>query len=359
MNTDLKEYVEKANLPDPHLTVAGIINDKVLKGYYYNYLRRNGIILIDLNTALSNNTYKEEIHDIAYELGFDKELLYKATTGFYIKVPDEIRSSIPIYACFIIGSRGFTQRIINVVNIGDNAEAFIAKGCATIVPEGAHSAITLLRIGKNSRLTSLMIHNWAPYVNVGAKTIGIVGENSIYSYYYVKLSPVRALGLSTSIKVYRNAQVDVHEATYVHRNTNVNSSIEIELNGEGAGGLITTRGVVEENGSMNTRLMIKSNANKTRGHIECNGLVLGKGIYRTIPVLETKVDDTYLTHEASIGKISGEQLFYLQSRGLSEEEATKMIILGFLASSMHGLPESMRKYVEVALKQLSHYGKGL
>lgn len=204
-----------------------------------------------------------------------------------------------------------------------------------------------------------MIHNWAPYVSVGSKTIGVVGENSTYSYYYVKLSPVRALGLSTSIKAYRNSQVDVHEATYVHRNTNVNSSIEIELNGERAGGLITTRGVVEENGNMNTRLMIKSNANKTRGHIECNGLVLGKGTYRTEPILETKVDDTFLTHEASIGKISSEQLFYLQSRGLSEEEATKMIILGFLASSMHGLPESMRKYVELALKQLSRYGKGL
>ncbi|WP_052833606.1 hypothetical protein [Staphylothermus hellenicus] len=105
MSSDLKEYIEKANLPDPNLTAAGIINDEILKGYYYNYLRKNGIILIDLSEALNNDLYRKEIHEITSELGFNKDLLYKATAGFYIKVPDNIRSSIPIYACFIIRSK--------------------------------------------------------------------------------------------------------------------------------------------------------------------------------------------------------------------------------------------------------------
>lgn len=356
MIKNLREYIEKADLPDPHSTVAGIINNELLKGYYYDYLKRNGIILMDIRKALYK--YREEIYDIMYQLDLDKDLLSKEITGFYIRVPNNVKSSIPVYACFIIGSIGFTQRILNVVDVGDNAEAFIAKGCATIVPEGAHSAITLLRIGSNSRLTSLMIHNWAPYVNVGSKTIGIVGDSSTYNYYYIKLSPVKALGMSTSLKAYSNAQIEIHEATYVHRNTNVNNSVEVDLSGKGARGLIITRSVVEEKGYMSTRLMIKSRAEKTRGHIECSGLVLGKGTFRTVPILDTKVDDTVLTHEASIGKISGDQLFYLQTRGLSEDEASKTIILGFLASPMYGLPDSMRKYVELALKQLSYYGKG-
>jgi Fe-S cluster assembly scaffold protein SufB len=195
-------------------------------------------------------------------------------------------------------------------------------------------------------------------INVGSKTIGLVDKRSIYKYYYVKISPVKAIGLSTDIIGLDESNIEIHEATYGHRNTRINSSIQIILKGKESRGYITTRGVVEENGYLNTTLRIKAEAPGTRGHIECDGLVLGRGYYKTNPSLETSVDETMLTHEASIGKISGEQLFYLQSRGLSEDEASKIIILGFLSSIFTDLPGNMRDYVLMAIKQITSYGKG-
>ncbi len=354
---EITQYAEKAGLPASENLVAGILDDRLFVGYYAMYLKKYGVVFKDIRKAYEEN--KEEIKNFLERIHYDKTLqVDENTAGFYIRVPPRTNVPIPIYGCFIIGTRGITQRIINIIDIGDNSNVLIAKGCASLVSEGAHSAMTLLYVGKNSMLKNLMIHNWAPNIDVGSKTYGLMDENSKFEYYYVKISPIRALGLSSHLVGMKNSTIEVHEASVAHKNSRLNTNTLIELRGNGSRAVITSRGVVEENGYMNVMAKIIAEADETKGHIECNGLVLGKGIYKTAPVLETKTNNTRLTHEASIGKISGEQIFYLQTRGLSEEEATKMIILGFLSSALIGLPEKMREYVQLALKQITSFGKG-
>ena len=358
MSNDTKQILAKAGLPSIDSLTGIIINEKLLMGLYYKYLDKYGVILLDVKKAWNHPEHRENIKRILRENGLEGKIdINKYVTGLYIKIPDDTSVPFPIYACFVLGSRGFIQRLVNIVDIGDNAEVIIAKGCSTIVFEGAHSAITAFRTGRNSKFTTIMIHNWAPSITVGAKTIGVVGEDSMYKSYYIKLSPVKSIGIGEEIHVMSRGKAEIHKATTAPKNTKVRESTTIHLEGEGSSGMIITRGIAGENGYLEKRLAIIAKAEKTRGHIECQGIVLGNAVFKTTPVLESYIEDAWLSHEASIGRIRGDQLFYLQTRGLTEDEAVQLIVTGFLSSTLEGLPQELRDYVESALNQFA--GKGL
>ena len=103
-----------------------------------------------------------------------------------------------------------------------------------------------------------------------------------------------------------------------------------------------------------TRGIIQAEAEKTKGHISCDALLLSdKATMETYPGLISKVDDAQLSHEAAIGKIREEELFYLMSRGLDEEKATQLIVKGFLEPMLRDIPMEflveIRKIIELAV----------
>ncbi len=343
------DILAKTGLPSAETIVAAAINDQVLMGIYYKYLGKYDVVMMDIRKAWKER--RGEVLEVLRKNGMEHLEIDDETVGFFVKTPPYRRVPVPIYACFVLSEKGVVQRVVNVIDIGEGGEAIIAKGCSTLVPEGAHIAETILWARRGSRLTNIMLHNWMPDIRVSSKTNAYIGEGAAYSYYYVKLTPVHAIGLGSELVGDRKSVVEMHEASMAHTNSRITSMTKIRLTGEGSRALIDSRGVVYEKGLMNVYPVIRAEAPGTSGHIECQGLVMGRGEYKTHPSLETIVDDTTLTHEASIGKISGEQLFYLESRGLSEEEASKLIVLGFLSSTLKGLPRELRGYVESALKQ--------
>ena len=87
-----------------------------------------------------------------------------------------------------------------------------------------------------------------------------------------------------------------------------------------------------------------------RGHIECRGLIMdSESRLGTVPVLRTEVSDAELTHEAAIGRLGEEQIFYLMSRGIPEEEAVSVLVRGFMEVETKGLPEELKERVRAAL----------
>jgi uncharacterized protein len=94
-----------------------------------------------------------------------------------------------------------------------------------------------------------------------------------------------------------------------------------------------------------------ANEKGAKGHLECKGLVIGKGSQLAIPVLEANVDDVELTHEAAVGKIAKDQVEYLMARGITEEEAVGMIVRGFLDVGIRGIPEELKNEIENTISQ--------
>ena len=111
---------------------------------------------------------------------------------------------------------------------------------------------------------------------------------------------------------------------------------------------ITTGGTVIARGQM------IGAASGIKAHLECKGLILSdKGMQIAIPELEARVPDVEMTHEAAVGKIAQDQVEYLMSRGLTEEEAVGMIVRGFLDVGIRGLPDHLKAEIEKTLEQVN------
>lgn len=88
-----------------------------------------------------------------------------------------------------------------------------------------------------------------------------------------------------------------------------------------------------------------------KAHLECRGLLLNGGLIHAIPELEGRVDGVDMSHEAAVGKIAQEEITYLMSRGLSEDEATSTIVRGFLSVDIPGLPDQLKAEIDRAIEE--------
>jgi len=101
-----------------------------------------------------------------------------------------------------------------------------------------------------------------------------------------------------------------------------------------------------------SRGLIEGKNAGTKGHMECNGIILDdEAVIHAIPELKATYPETELSHEAAVGKIAGEQINYLMSRGLAEDEARALIIRGFLDVKIEGLPGSLQKVIDTMIEQ--------
>jgi Fe-S cluster assembly scaffold protein SufB len=118
----------------------------------------------------------------------------------------------------------------------------------------------------------------------------------------------------------------------------------------------TSAEVVSRSITLGGRIMARGklvgNASGAKAHLECRSLVLSdKGLTLAVPELESKVADIEMTHEAAVGKIARDQVEYLMMRGLTEDEAVSMIVRGFLEGGINGLPESLKKEIDGAIRK--------
>ncbi|MBS3813515.1 SufD family Fe-S cluster assembly protein, partial [Candidatus Bipolaricaulota bacterium] len=137
-----------------------------------------------------------------------------------------------------------------------------------------------------------------------------------------------------------NGQVEVNSITLSQGDSLVDLGGKIYLEGAGSSGVNNSKGVITDGSRVITRGTISAEAQETKGHISCDALVMNDGArMETYPGLSSSVDNAELSHEAAIGKIKEEELFYLMSRGLDEEEATQLIVQGFVNPVIEDLPE--------------------
>ena len=119
------------------------------------------------------------------------------------------------------------------------------------------------------------------------------------------------------------------------------------LSAKGARAEVTARAIGRDQSQIVARGHLVAGTSETKAHLECRGLLLSsQARIHAIPELEGKVEGTDLSHEAAVGKIQEEQLNYLMARGLNEEQATALIVRGFLDPEVPGLPDQLRMEVK-------------
>jgi len=283
----------------------------------FQILKRKGIEILSSPEAWEKFGFVRKI--------FEK----KPKEGYFVWVKKEV--DFPLMTCITIASPKVSQDLRNllVIEKGIKAKANVLCNVAKDNLCGIHNAKGKILLKSQAFLEYNHIHKWGQkdFVNPDYEFILEKGAKLIYNYQ--NLFPPENLNLRTILHLKENSSANINFIV-----NGINSKIKIQdalyLEGKNSQGILKIRAVGRKNSKILGENMIFANS-PSKGHLDCQGLIVDKkSKISLIPALICQNKEAQITHEASIGKISEEQLTYLRMRGLSEKEAIDLICSGFL-----------------------------
>ena len=247
--------------------------------------------------------------------------------------PNTINESVHIPV--IITSGGIDDLVYNDFYIGDNSVVTIVAGCGihnASDKKSSHNGIHTFKIGKNCKVTYIEKHlgigNGAPK-DLSPTTILNVGENSTFEMETVQIKGVNFAERKTTAYLANNAHIVVKEKIKTEEKQKATTSFLINLDGAGSSAKVVSRSVAMDSSFQQFNSNLVGN-NACFGHVECDGLICDNSRIVSIPQIDAKNSNAELIHEAQIGKIAGEQLIKLMTRGLTQKQAEEAIIKAYL-----------------------------
>ncbi len=309
---------------------------------------KEGVEILAIEEALAkypelkNKYYGKSFEEVGKD--YDKN----TTGGYFIRIKEGVKTVFPVQTCLFLKQKGFKQRVHNIVIVEKNAELYLMTGCtsAKAAHEAYHLGISEFFIHKNGYLNFTMIHSWKEDVEVQPKSVAIIEENARFISNYVSLNPVRKIEMyPTAILKGANAKARFNSIIASHEGSYQDIGGRIILENDGCSGEIISR-AVSFGGTIIARGHLMAKSAGVKAHLECRGLTVSeKGRIHAIPELETEYRDVDLSHEAAIGKVKKDEIEYLASRGIPEDEAQSIIIRGFMGVEILGLPDMLQKEI--------------
>ncbi len=348
---EIKQTFDKLGIPEAEQKyLAGVSAQYESEVVYHNMqedLEEQGIIFKDTDSALRENEdiFKEHFASVIPPADNKFAALNSAvwSGGSFIYVPKNVKLETPLQAYFRINSENMGQFERTLIIVDEGASVHYVEGCTAPVytTNSLHSAVVEIIVKKDAYCRYTTIQNWANNVfNLVTKRTfvyengtmewidGNIGSKLTMKYPACYLLGEGARGMTLSIALAGKGQVQDAGAKMMHMAPNTSSTI-VSKSISKQGGKVVYRGIVhfgrKETGA--------------RSNIECDTLIMdNESTSDTIPYNEMLNDNISLEHEAKVSKVSEEQLFYLMSRGISEEEATEMIVMGFIEPFTKELP---------------------
>ncbi len=317
--------------------------------------KQEGIEVIPIKTALEKYDW---IKDYYWKLASVDQDKYTAAAemdlhnGYVIRALPGAKSIYPIQACLYIGKEGLQQNVHNIIIAEEDSELHIITGCSTSpdLHKGIHVGISEFYIKKNAKLSFTMIHNWAEDMVVRPRSVARVEENGLFLNNYICMKPVTSLQMyPTTHLVGENAVARLYSIIVGSPGSEYDVGGRVYLKKPGNKAEIVAR-TISNGGRIISRGHLIGEVPGIKAHLECKGLILKGGLIYAVPELEGHADGVEMSHEAAVGKIAQEEIYYLMSRGLSEEEATSTIVRGFLNVDMPGLPPQLKAEVDKAVE---------
>ena len=276
---------------------------------------------------------------------YAKKAFEERTGGYFLRIRKNRVVDEPILTCMIL-RREIEQKPWNMVVVEEGSKAMVYTGCsaAAFLGRAWHIGATEFFIGRNARLDYVMIHVWPKTLEVRPRSSALVEENGVFNSMYVVLKPGARIQANPVVRAKDKARVELVNIMKGESSI-LRIGGEIHLEGVDSRGLIKSRSVAYENAKIIARSKLVG-YKRCRGHVDCRGIVM-KGEIEAIPVIESRSGEALLTHEASIGRIEEDQLFYLETRGFCREEAMEMIVKGFLNPEIPWLDRKMKKEIEI------------
>ena len=347
----IRDTFNKLGIPEAEAKyLAGTSTQFESEVVYHNNLKELedlGVIFCDTDTAV--RIYPEIVKEYFGKIVPYDDNKYAALNsavwsgGSFIYVPKGVKLEKPVQSYFRINTERMGQFERTLIIVEDDADIHYVEGCTApqYSKDSLHAAVVEIYVKDHAHCRYSTVQNWSNnIVNLVTKRTwvgnyghmewidGNVGSGLNMKYPACILEGEGAKGTTISIAFASTGQLQDTGAKMIHIGKNSTSTIISKSISRG-GGKVNYRGVVS----------CEKTAVGARSHVECDTLILDDiSTSDTIPTNIGKNSDMYIEHEATVSKVNEEQLFYLMSRGLTEAEATEMIVMGFIEPFSKELP---------------------
>ena len=349
---DIKNTFEKLGIPEAERkSLAGVGAQYDSELVYHNLqeeVARQGVIYTDIESAL-HGPYGKMIEEHFMKLVPPTDHKFAAlhgavwSGGSFVYVPKGVNVEIRLQSYFRLNAKGAGQFEHTLIIVDEGAQLHFIEGCSAPKYNVAnlHAGCVELFVGKNAKLRYSTIENWSKNMyNLNTKRAK-VEENGIMEWVSGSFgSHVSYLYPMTILKG-DNARSQFTGVTFAGKGQNLDTGVKMVHIGKDTSSYINTRSISKGGGISTYRsaVVIQNQAKNAKSSASCQSLMLDdESRSDTLPAIDVRTNKADVGHEAKIGRISEDDVFYLMSRGISEEEAKSLIVSGFADSVSKELP---------------------
>lgn len=349
---DIKDTFERLGIPEAERkSLAGVGAQYDSELVYHNVreeVAAQGVIYTDLESAM-RGPYADMIREHFMKLVPPTDHKFAAlhgavwSGGSFVYVPKNVEVAIPLQSYFRLNAKGAGQFEHTLIIVDEGASLHFIEGCSAPKYNVAnlHAGCVELFVGKNAKLRYSTIENWSKNMyNLNTKR-AIVEEGARMEWVSGSFgSHVSYLYPMTILKGDRS-QMEFTGITFAGEGQNLDTGAKVVHQGSDTSSYVNTKSISKSGGisTFRSSVVVTENARRAKSAVSCESLMLDdQSRSDTIPAMDIRSGDADIGHEAQIGRISDEAVFYLMSRGISEEDARAMIVSGFADNVSKELP---------------------
>ena len=349
---DIKDTFERLGIPQAERkSLAGVGAQYDSELVYHNVrdeVAAQGVVYTDMESALKGE-YADMVHKYFMKLVTPRDHKFAAlhgavwSGGSFVYVPKGVQVSIPLQSYFRLNAKGAGQFEHTLIIVDEGASLHFIEGCSAPKYNVAnlHAGCVELYVKKNARLRYSTIENWSKNMyNLNTKR-ALVEEGGVIEWVSGSFGSHVGCLYPMSVLKGDNAKMEFTGVTFAGAGQNLDTGAKVVHIGRNTSSYMNTRSISKSGGisTFRSSVVVQKGAKHAKSSVPCQSLMLdSESRSDTVPAMDIRTKDAAVGHEAKIGSISNEAVFYLMSRGMSEEDARALIVSGFADNVSKELP---------------------
>lgn len=347
----IKETFERLGIPEAERKFLAGAGAQYESEAVYHSLKeewgKQGVVFVDSDTGLREyeDVYREHFGTVVPAADNKYAALNTATWsgGSFVYIPPGVKVEIPLQAYFRINAQNMGQFERTLIIADEGSQVHYIEGCTapTYSTDSFHSGVIEIIVKKGARVRYTTIQNWSHNVYNLVTQRAMAHEDAVMEWVDGNLGSRLTMKYPSVYMVGRGARAEILSIAFANKGQHQDAGGKAIHAAPDTSSSITSKSISKGGGRAGYRGLVKvyKGAHGVKSNVICDALILDdKSRSDTYPVMEIDENDTSISHEATVSKVSDEQLFYLQSRGIPEDQAMFMIVNGFIEPIVKELP---------------------
>lgn len=349
---DIKDTFDRLGIPQAERkSLAGVGAQYDSELVYHNVraeVAAEGVVYMDIESAMKGE-YADMVKKYFMKLVTPRDHKFAAlhgavwSGGSFVYVPKGVQLSIPLQSYFRLNAKGAGQFEHTLIIVDEGASLHFIEGCSAPKYNVAnlHAGCVELFVKKGAKLRYSTIENWSKNMyNLNTKR-ALVEEGGTIEWVSGSFGSHVGCLYPMSILKGDNSKMEFTGVTFAGAGQNLDTGAKVVHIGKNTSSFMNTRSISKSGGisTFRSSVVVEKSAKKAKSSVSCQSLMLdSESRSDTIPAMDIRTKDVAVGHEAKIGSISGDAIFYLMSRGMTEEDARALIVSGFADNVSKELP---------------------